>query len=99
MKKIYVLLIALATGAVGVGVGLFAGGSFGGTLGFATGSVYSVCVLSEIAQNSGILTQEQTEELLKQFKDKASSDFKLNSEGVDEAFSEQNCSEIIQEMN
>ena len=29
MKKIYVLLIALATGAIGTVVGLLAGGSFG----------------------------------------------------------------------
>ena len=56
MKKIYVLLIALATGAIGTVVGLLAGGSFGGTLGFATGSIYSVCVLTEMARDSGILT-------------------------------------------
>lgn len=98
MKTIYVLLVAILTGAIGIGIGLLAGGRFVGRVGFATGSLYSVCILTETAKESGILTQEQTDELLKQFKEKAISDLKLSSQGVDEAFSEINCSQVIEEM-
>lgn len=97
MKQIYVFLIALVTGVVGTGVGLFLGGRFGGTVGLAGGSIYGVCLATETAKNSGILTQAQTNQLLEQIKARAGSDFKLKPQQV-EKFTEINCSQIMQEM-
>lgn len=84
MKKIYVLLIALATGGIGIGVGLLVGGGFGGIFGLATGSIYSVCLLTETAKESGLLNQAQTDELFTQFKEKVSSDFQLKGGALQE---------------
>ncbi|MGV2828968.1 hypothetical protein [Myxosarcina sp. GI1(2024)] len=80
MKPIYVFLIALATGLVGIGVGFILGGRLGSTLGLGGGVVYGVCVATETAKDEGILTQAQSDRLLEQIKLRAGSDFNLQSE-------------------
>lgn len=97
MKSIYVFLIALATGLIGTGIGFTLGGRFGGTVGLAGGSIYGVCVTTETAKESGILTEAQTTQLLEQIKTRAGSDFKLNPEQVEE-LSNIDYSEIAQEI-
>lgn len=97
MKPVYIFLIALATGLVGAGFGLFLGGKFGGILGLADGSLYGICVATETAKDEGILTEVQTTQLLDQIKARAGSDFKLEPKVIEE-FAKINCSEMMQEM-
>jgi hypothetical protein len=97
MKPIYVVLIALATGVIGTGIGLFLGGKLFGTLGIASGTTYGVCVATETAKQAGLLTQAETDRLLKQIKEKAGSDFKLNPEQI-EGFAKINCQEMLQKV-
>lgn len=97
MKAIYVLLIAIATGLIGTGVGFTLGGRFGGTVGLAGGTVYGVCVATETAKDEGILTQAQITQLIEQIKARAGTDFNLKPEQI-EAFADINCSETMQEI-
>jgi hypothetical protein len=95
MKPIYVLMIAIATGLVGTGIGWWLGAKFFGKLGFAGGVNYGVCVTTETAKQDGILTQAEIARLLGQIKKTASSDFNLKPEQVEE-FAQLNCQDIRQ---
>ena len=97
MKPIYVFLIALITGLIGTGIGFMLGGRFGGTFGLAGGTLYGVCVATETAKDTGILTQAQTTQLLEQIKARAGSDFKLEPKVVEE-FAKTNCTEMMQKI-
>jgi hypothetical protein len=97
MKPIYVLLIAIATGLVGAGIGLFLGGKIYGTLGLAGGASYGVCVTTETAKQAGMLTQPEIDRLLGQIKKTASSDFNLPPERIAE-FAQINCQDMLQKV-
>ncbi|CCH95761.1 MAG: hypothetical protein GPI90_13980 [Microcystis aeruginosa K13-05] len=95
MKPVYVLLIAITTGVIGAGIGLFLGGKFLGTLGFTGGVTYGVCVATETGKQAGLLTQSETDQLLKQIKERAGSDFNLKPEQIEE-FAKINCQDTLE---
>ncbi len=61
-----------------------------GTLGFTGGVTYGVCVATETGKQAGLLTQSETDQLLKQIKARAGSDFNLKPEQIEE-FAKINC--------
>jgi heme O synthase-like polyprenyltransferase len=97
VKPIYVLLIAVATGVVGAGIGLFLGGKIYSTLGLAGGASYGVCVTTETAKQAGMLTQPEIDRLIKRIQERAGSDFNLSPERIAE-FAQINCPDILQKV-
>jgi hypothetical protein len=75
IKTWMAIAIALATMFMGTLGGIFwgaiGGGAVGGIAGVSAGAAIGACATTEIARQKGLLNDEQTLEILNEFKDQA----------------------------